>query len=211
MASRPVDGAPHAGPLGWFARLIAELFAPAVLVTVITFVVGTASAPGLRDGVLWSAVGAAFCGVGPRWFMARGAARGRWDTHHVRDREDRLVPLLVSLGSVLAGLVVLSLGGAPRELIALVLAMLCCLTLATAVTSVWKISLHAAIAAGTVAILVITHGPWCWLGLGAVALVSWSRCATHDHTFAQVVAGSALGLAVGGALYAALLALCTAS
>lgn len=187
------------------ARGVAEVFAPAVLVAVVSFAVGITGGVDPWSGAAWSMISAIFCSFVPLWFMVKGAAAGRWDTHHVRDRADRLLPLSVAVTSVIAGLAMLYFGGAPRQLIALVLAMLCCLVLALAVTQVWKISLHSAITAGTAAILVVTFGPWFWSGLAAIALVSWSRWVTGDHTPAQVVLGSVLGFALGGGLYAAFL------
>ncbi|GAA2803150.1 hypothetical protein [Saccharopolyspora taberi] len=183
------------------ARVVAEVFAPAVLVSVVTIAISLASSPTVPAGLLWAVVSAGFCAGFPIWFLARGARAGRWDTHHVRDRKDRLLPLSVALGSVLVGLVLLLAGGAPAVLTGLVLTMLVCLALATVVTRWWKISLHAAIAAGTVAITALTFGSWWWAGFAVVAVVGWSRVVTGDHTVAQVIGGAALGAAFGGGLY----------
>ncbi len=192
-------------PQHQIARLAAEVFAPAVLVATVSIVVAFASSTSLIAGILWAVVTSGFCAGIPFWFMARGARAGKWDTHHVRDRSDRLVPLAVSIGSVIVGLVLLTTGGAPGELIALVLSMLLCLAASAVITKWWKISLHAAIAAGTVAILAVTFGAWWWLGLLVALIVSWSRIVTCDHTIGQVLSGAITGAALGGSLYAILL------
>ncbi|NUT94607.1 MAG: phosphatase PAP2 family protein, partial [Saccharothrix sp.] len=62
----------------------------------------------------------------------------------------------------------------------------------------WKISVHAAVASGALAVLVVTFGWWTLVFSPAVALVAWSRVALRDHTVAQVVGGVAMGLVVGG-------------
>ncbi|EQD83095.1 hypothetical protein N599_27080 [Saccharopolyspora erythraea D] len=187
------------------ARIVAEVFAPAVLVCAVTVAIALASSPDLPAGLLWALVSAGFCSGIPIWFLARGARAGRWDTHHVRDREDRILPLTVAVGSVLLGLVILVFGGAPGALVSLVTTMLVCLTAATVVTKWWKISMHAAIAAGTVAITALTFGLWWWLATSVVTLVGWSRVVTGDHTPAQAIGGAVLGTALGGGLYAVLL------
>lgn len=187
------------------ARVVAEVFAPAVCAGVVSITVSLTSSPTLVAGIVWTAVSAGFCALLPFWFMSHGARTGKWDTHHVRDRKDRIVPLSVSIASVAGGLAILLLGGAPRPVIALVAAMLVCLAMATVVTKWWKMSLHAAIAAGSVGILALTFGPWWLLGLAVVALVAWSRMLTADHTGPQVAVGSVVGLALGGGLYALLL------
>lgn len=175
-------------------------------VAVVCIAVGVGTAETLLSGTVFALVAAVFCAGFPIWFMSRGARAGRWDTHHVRDRRDRLVPLAVSISSVIVGLLVLILGSAPGAMIALVVAMLTLLIVATVITQWWKISLHAGVAAGAVAGLAVTFTAWWWLALIVVAAVGWSRVSTDDHTVRQVGAGAALGLITGGVLYAGLAA-----
>ena len=61
------------------------------------------------------------------------------------------------------------------------------------VTLVWKLSIHAAVVAGAVTILVQVFGLPLLVLAPLVALVCWSRVALRDHTPAQTVAGAALG------------------
>jgi hypothetical protein len=119
----------------------------------------------------------------------------------VRVRAQRRTPLLIAIASVTAGLLLLALVGAPRDLVALVAAMLVGLTASTAVTLFWKISFHAAVAAGAVVILAHVFGP-AWLALAPlVGLVAWSRVASGDHGWAQVAAGAALGGLTAGVVF----------
>lgn len=62
----------------------------------------------------------------------------------------------------------------------------------------WKISLHAAVAWAAVVTLAIVYGPWPLLIALPAALVAWSRVELGDHTAAQVLAGTAMGVIVGG-------------
>jgi membrane-associated phospholipid phosphatase len=69
---------------------------------------------------------------------------------------------------------------------------------------VWKISIHCAVASGSVAILALTYGPLVLGGYLVVGLLAWSRVALGDHTVAQVVVGAVLGAGAAALAYAAL-------
>jgi membrane-associated phospholipid phosphatase len=67
---------------------------------------------------------------------------------------------------------------------------------ALAISMFWKISIHVACVAGSVAVLAYILGPQ-WLVLGvAVLAVGWARVLVRDHTKPQVVAGAAVGALV---------------
>jgi membrane-associated phospholipid phosphatase len=67
---------------------------------------------------------------------------------------------------------------------------------------VWKISIHCAVAAGSVTILTLLFGPWLTPAYVLVGLTAWSRVVVKDHTAAQVIAGSLLGVAAAVVTYA---------
>lgn len=115
------------------------------------------------------------------------------EDHHVGEREKRPKVILAILGSVLAGVVLMVVLGAPRELLALMAAMAAGLVVTLAITLVWKVSMHAAVAAGTAVILVLVFGPVLNALWGVVALIGWSRVALRDHTLLQVVGGTTVG------------------
>src|SRR6185436_12929245 len=90
--------------------------------------------------------------------------------------------MAVALVSVAAGLLVLFWLDAPHALFALVVSMVAGLVVTLAVTSFWKISIHAAVAAGTVASLVVLVSPWWLLLAPLVVLTGWARVEIRDHT-----------------------------
>lgn len=184
------------------AQVVTEVCSPAVVVVLLPLAVAW-HATGYRIGwtLLWGLVVAVFSSVLPMAFIIRGARRGRWDGHHVRNREGRLVPLLLCLASTTAGLLILVLGGSPRDVIALNVAMIVTLVACTAITQWWKISLHSAVAGGASATLVLIYGPLSLVTVPIVALIAWSRVAVRDHTAAQVVAGALIGPLVGGVVF----------
>jgi membrane-associated phospholipid phosphatase len=82
--------------------------------------------------------------------------------------------------------------------------MLASVAALAAVTVVWKISIHCAVAAGSVTILALLYGPPVLAGFLLVGLLGWSRVAVRDHTAAQVIAGSVLGAAAAVLAYSLL-------
>ncbi|WP_433608604.1 phosphoesterase PA-phosphatase [Dactylosporangium sp. CA-139114] len=186
------------------ARILTEAFAPAVLVSVLLVLLGAHSEPGLARGLALGAVAALFESVLPFLYILRGVRSGRITDHHVGDRRQRLVPLLVGMGSVLAGIVALVLAGAHRELLAAVGAGGVGLVVAALVNHWWKMSIHAAVAAGSVVILCMVYGWIMLVTAPLVGAVGWSRVALKDHTAAQVAVGTVVGALVAGGVFAAL-------
>ncbi|TCP45806.1 hypothetical protein EV191_11586 [Tamaricihabitans halophyticus] len=122
-----------------------------------------------------------------------GARTRRWDGHHVRDRQGRVIPFIALIGFSGIGLALLIILGAPRMLIALDIAMIGCLIVCAVITVWWKVSMYTATSAGAVVILVLAYTPWLWLSGLIVAAIAWSRVQLGDHTLAQVLGGIAAG------------------
>src|SRR6185503_20551000 len=97
--------------------------------------------------------------------------RGGLTDHHVGVRQQRPVPLLVGVASMLVGLILLALWSAPRDLVALVGVVAVGLAASLLVTLVWKLSIHAAVVSGAVAVLVLVFGPPLLLAAPLVPLV----------------------------------------
>jgi membrane-associated phospholipid phosphatase len=186
------------------ARTATEVFAPAVLAAVLLLVVGWQA--GVRSGASrwWGLPGAVFAAAIPLGYVLRGVRRGRYSDHHIAVRQQRRVPLLIAIGSITAGVVTLLAVGAPRDVVALLAAGAAGLAATIVVTHWWKISIHAAVAAGTVAVLTAVYGPRALAASPLVPLIGWARIRLRAHTTAQVVVGSVLGALVAGAVFPAL-------
>jgi membrane-associated phospholipid phosphatase len=152
-------------------------------------------------GLGWGAVAALFAGVLPMAFISRGVRSGRWEDRYVGAKRPRLIVLTFITASVTVGLLVLIGFGAPGELTGYFGCMLGSVAVLAAITTVWKISIHCAVAAGSVTILTLLFGPWLMPAYLLVALTAWSRVVLKDHTTAQVVAGSVLGALAGAVTY----------
>jgi hypothetical protein len=190
------------------ARVITEVLAPwAVIVLLSTAVALRAGDFHLWPALLWALVVAVFSAGVPMHFITRGARAGKYDTHHVNNREGRSLVLVICFGSTAVGLAILLLGSAPRATVAMTLVMLAVLFVTGLITVVgkWKISMHAAVSAGGVAMLAFLYGPLALSLLLLVVMVCWSRVVLGDHTTGQVSVGAATGILVSSALFAWLL------
>ncbi|WP_410810502.1 phosphoesterase PA-phosphatase [Micromonospora sp. 067-2] len=196
---RPAPTRP--GPGLRVARLVTEVTAPAVLVSLLIVAVSWHSAPGAAHGLAWGLLATLFVTGIPFAYIVGGVRRGRLTDHHIGRREQRRVPLLVGLGSVAAGLALLAVLDAPRPLLALAVAGLVGLVVAVSVSHWWKMSIHSAVAAGTLVILALTYGGRLLVAAPLLAVVGWSRVRLRDHTVPQVLAGGALGALIAGVVF----------
>jgi hypothetical protein len=157
-----------------------------------------------RAGIGWGLLAALFTAVLPTVFISRGVRHGRWSDRNVGARRPRLLVLAFITASVAAGLILLLVLGAPPLLTGYLAFMLASVAVLAAITTVWKISIHCAVASGSVTILALTYGPLVLCGYALVALLGWARVTVRDHSVAQVVAGSVLGAVAAAVAYALL-------
>nr|WP_232328363.1 hypothetical protein [Kibdelosporangium sp. MJ126-NF4]CEL20722.1 hypothetical protein [Kibdelosporangium sp. MJ126-NF4]CTQ89635.1 hypothetical protein [Kibdelosporangium sp. MJ126-NF4] len=184
------------------AKIVTEVLSPATIVVLLPFAVAwNATGHKIVATIVWSLVVAVFFSVLPMAFIVSGARKGKWDGHWIRERERRAVPLLMCLLSAVVGLVILLVGAAPRDVVALGWSMIAVLAVCVVITKWWKVSLHATVAGGAVATVILIYG-WVLAALiPLVALVAWARVRVSDHTAAQVVVGAFLGPVAGGVVF----------
>ena len=200
-AGRP--GSP-AGRPGSLAKRVTYLLEPKNWLIVTVVGVGF-HADGLA-GAGWGLLAAFFAAVLPTVFISYGIRRGRWEDRNVGARRPRLVVLAFITASVATGLILLVVLGAPALLTGYLAVMLVSVAGLALITMVWKISIHCAVASGSVAILALTYGPLVLAGYLLAGLLGWSRVAVRDHSWLQVAGGAVLGAAAAVLAYAAFLA-----
>ncbi|MEU9104655.1 hypothetical protein AB0D54_09840 [Streptomyces xanthophaeus] len=180
------------GPRLKAARVLSDGLAPGNLVVGLLLLIGWHST-GSWAGFGWGLLAAVFCGVIPIGIIVFGVRRGALTDQHIRVRRQRVLPMALSLVSVVAGITLVHALGAPADVSALVVAMLVGLASSLLVTLGWQISVHMSVAGGTAMILLIAFGAPMLLAVPVAVAVGWSRLALRAHTPAQLLAGSALG------------------
>jgi membrane-associated phospholipid phosphatase len=183
------------------ARLVGEVLSPPPILVALALAVAWAASPTPAAAVLWGGVAAVSASLLPYALILRGVRRGRLSDRNLSLREQRVRFGGVAIASLLAGLAVLVAFDAPAELVALQAAIAVGVACGWLVTLWWKISVHAAIAAGAATVLTLLFGPAALAAWPLAGVIAWSRVEVGDHTPAQVVAGAALGVAVNATVY----------
>ena len=187
------------------ADRVARVTHPAVLVVAVLALVALHSTTQPGSAALWAGLAVLFCVGIPYAVLLMMAAKGRVIDQHLVVREQRRAPLLTALVSVVVGLLVLVGLGAPRPVVALVVAMLAGLASMTAVSHWYKASFHLAVAGGVTVIVGLVLG---WSALvplvALLALIAWARLRAGRHSRGQVLIGLVVGAAAAAVVYPAL-------
>lgn len=176
------------------ARVITEIFAPTVLVTV--FLIGTGAAKDGWNGAGFGLLAAVFAVLIPFAGIVFATRKGKVSDHHVRDRRQRLPIILAAMASAIVGFALLLILHAPKVIIVGLAGTLLGMIVVGAVNSFWKLSVHNAVAT-FVAVAVVGSFGWMWWPLLVLPIaVGWSRVVLKDHTIGQVIAGVPAGAVV---------------
>ena len=116
---------------------------------------------------------------------------GEWD---VRDKSQRLKPLIFGIGSYLAGFGLMALAGGSGIPLGLMFCYATNTLVVLVITRWWKISIHAVGISGPLAACQMAFGAAVYPWWGLVPLVAVARVYLGRHTILQVAAGTALGI-----------------
>lgn len=180
------------------ARILSDIFSPAVSVFLICVLCGAAGSAWKLSGFLWGSVIGCFCAVIPMIVVHIAVRRGRLTDRHVTRREQRWWVLLICVGSVICGLASALLFRAPDLLLWALPSMIGGLVVVGAVTlGGTKASLHAFCFTALGLLAAILLSPW-WLLVLLVLLpvVAFARLRLNHHTPFELVLGAALAVAV---------------
>jgi membrane-associated phospholipid phosphatase len=184
-----------------FARLVGELLSPPPILAVLALVVAWDSSPTPAMAILWGGIAAVSASVLPYALILRGVRRGRLTDRNISLRAQRIRFAAVAVASILTGLAVLAAFAAPAEMVALQASIAVGVVCGWVITLWWKISVHAAIAAGAATVLLLVFGTALLVVWPLVAVIAWSRVQVGDHTPAQVLAGVGLGVVVNATVF----------
>ena len=135
---------------------------------------------------------------------------GRLDAVFTNVREQRTkIYLLAGLWAIV-GYIILRYLGAPKTLLATFTAGLLTAAIFMFINLWWKISLHTALVAAAVTLLVMLYGWIAMVTVVLVPLIGWARIELEFHSLAQVTTGALLEalivIMVFGVFYPSLLA-----
>ena len=195
-------GRPLPGTTGRIAKLLTDVLSPAVLIVLVVVPAAVHGAKTPTQAWISAAVAALTGSLIPIAYIIQGVRAGRWTDHHVRVRDQRRLPLTVTLISGTIGCVLLALTGA-REMVAMCVAGISALAVAMVITFVarWKVSIHAIVAAGSAAVLTLIFGWLMVLTWPVAAAIGWSRVRLRDHTAGQVLVGLIIGAVAGAVVF----------
>jgi membrane-associated phospholipid phosphatase len=183
------------------ARLVGEVLSPPPILAVLALLVAWDSSPTPAMAVVWGGIAAVSASVLPYALILRGVRRGRLSDKNISLRQQRIKFAAVAIASILTGLAVLAAFDAPAEMVALQASIAAGVACGWVITLWWKISVHAAIAAGAATVLLLVFGLALLVVWPLVALIAWSRVQVGEHTPAQVLAGIALGIVVNATIF----------
>jgi len=130
----------------------------------------------------------------PVVYVAWKVRTGDISDFHIPIRSQRIRPMLLSLACLCAALAVMWIGGAPAQLISIIISGILLTVSIFMITLRWKISTHTT-AITCLAFLLIYFGGPVWLfSLLLIPLVGWARVRICRHTTLQAFAGVWLGV-----------------
>lgn len=183
---------------------MAGAFTPANVVLAVTAYVAIRHSPGLVEAAAWWLVTLVLVVALPYAILFRALRGGRVDDRQVVRRSQRPWLFVMALGCVAGALGLLVLAGAPTQVVVLVVAMgtgLASMLLATLVT---KASMHLAVAAGAVAVVLVEQ-PLAGAVLSLLLVpIAWARWRDGRHSVGQLVVGALIGGVSAFVVYAAL-------
>ncbi|MFE4834471.1 hypothetical protein ACFRAU_07295 [Arthrobacter sp. NPDC056691] len=191
-APAPADPATRA------ARILSDIFAPAVSVFLICVLCGVAGRQHAWSGLGWGILLGTFCAVIPMTAIHIAVRRERLTDRHVTRREQRWWVFLVCVGSVLCAIATTLLLSAPGLLFWILLTMITGLVITGTVTLLGpKVSMHAFCLTSLLVVAATLVSPWWLLALPVLLpVVTFARLKLGHHTLVEVVLGTGLAFLV---------------
>lgn len=174
------------------ARIISTLFSPPLLA--LATIIITAQALESDNVVYWTVLSIVLFIAVPVLYIYSLVKRGHITDFHMKVREQRTWPLIITLLIALAVFSVLYFGGAPKLLLIISAVAIIQLMLIVLITLRWKISGHCTAASGLAVLVTALFGQGLLPVFLLVPVVAWSRIRLDRHTLYQSIAGILLGV-----------------
>ena len=176
------------------ARYVSQIASPPLLAALSAAMIGWS----LNTRFAWSLVSfeIGFAILLPVLFISWLLRRGKISDFDVYLRRQRFWPYLFTVFCSLATLGLFWVLNAPSLLLALAAAALAQIVAMFAINFFWKISAHAAGAAGFATLLFYIVGAAAFPVFLLIPLMIWSRLRLRRHTLGQTLAGALLGVLI---------------
>ncbi|MGV2856285.1 hypothetical protein ACNPON_03725 [Glutamicibacter sp. AGC13] len=173
--------------------MVSHVLSPIILATVLLL-----ATPWRDSSVRWteSIVAALFTTIIPWLILAGAKLRGKVTDMHVTVRRQRHGIYAYTAGLILCSLLVLRVMDAGSGIFLEVLSILLGLALVAVINLWWKVSVHLAV--GTYVVLQVAgqQAELMPLVVFFLAVLSWARIRSYQHTATQVCGGVAVGIAI---------------
>jgi hypothetical protein len=176
------------------ARWISICFDSSVLSVPIFLSIGWIGAQ--ATGLVWGAITLVIVTGIPLAYILIGKRTGWVSDFEISQRSERPRFILVSLGSDVLAILLLSVFNGPHLLRVMVLAYLCLGITMMTISSFWKISLHMAGVGGFSTALVFIFGTPAIVAFLSLPLVAWARYHRKKHTLPQLAVGAIAGIVI---------------
>jgi membrane-associated phospholipid phosphatase len=175
------------------ARIISTIFNPFLTALALFVILADVSAKSTEDFWRLLFVSTFFTSIGPMLYVFWLYATDRISDLDMSVRHEREAVFGTFVLFYLAGTVVLWLDRAPRLLIAAMAGYTLSTFIVQYITRYWKISTHALGITAPLVALTLLYGQQPLPFLVLIPMVCWARIYLKAHTFAQTIAGAALG------------------
>lgn len=182
--------------LSW-ARLVSDVLSPPVVWAAFAFPIAFHQSDSQLQALWWATVYITLVCVLPIIYIALMVKRGSITDIHMRVRQQRIRPFMVSIVCTAIAWLVLRTMGAPSVVPLFAMLSLIQLAVMAAITLVWQISIHAVSITGvTIATAVLFGLVPALFTVPLIVLVGAARLKLQRHTLAQVVVGTLVGATV---------------
>lgn len=189
-----------------WARLVSDLLSPPIVWAALAFPIAFRDAQDGWQAISWALIYVVLVCVLPIIYVAVQVKRGVITDIHMRVRQQRIRPFLVSMVSTFLAWMVLRVLGAPQVMPLFALFSLIQLAVMALITLAWQISVHAiSISGATVALAALFGLLPALISLPLIVLVGSARIKLNRHTPAQVLVGTFVGFLIPSLLFLVML------
>jgi hypothetical protein len=178
------------------ARTAANILNPYLLSFIIIILLAMESTSSTEEAIKWSLISLALSVFPVFTVVLYMVRRRKLNGIFINPRRQRSRIYLLAIFCAVIGYTVLILLDAPVLLRAAFLSGLIAVVVFMIINLFWKISLHTAFIAASVAVLIIVYGKTAAWTVIFIPLIAWARLEMRLHTPAQVSAGALLSVAV---------------